>query len=100
MVINKIFKLSDTMVNEETTGHPFLKIHPKDNVLVALKDLAAGTTIKYNGREFLLKQDVKAKHKFFLDTLSAGSEVLMYGVLVGKVQKDVNLGEVMTTLNT
>lgn len=88
------------MVKEETTARTFLKIHPKDNVLVALKDLAADTLVKHSGHEFLLKEDVKAKHKFFLDNLSAGGEVLMYGVLVGKVQNDVRQGELMTTVNT
>ena len=28
------------MVNEEVLLQPFLKIHPEDNVLVALKDLS------------------------------------------------------------
>jgi altronate hydrolase len=88
------------MVKEETGVKSFLKIHPDDNVLVALKDLAVGTTISFNSHHFVLKDNVPAKHKFFTDDLSAGDEVRMYGVLVGKVQRGVNEGELMTTANT
>ncbi len=28
-----------------------LKVHPEDNVLVALKDLAKGETVQYNGEQ-------------------------------------------------
>jgi altronate hydrolase len=88
------------MVKEETGAKFFLKIHPDDNVLVALKDLTAGTPIAFDGHYFILKNNVSAKHKFFTDDLSAGDEVMMYGVLVGKVQRDVGKGELMTTANT
>jgi altronate hydrolase len=88
------------MVKEETGVKSFLKIHPDDNVLVALKDLAVGTTISFNSHHFVLKDNVPAKHKFFTDDLSAGDEVRMYGVLVGKVQRGVSEGELMTTANT
>jgi altronate hydrolase len=88
------------MVKEETGVKSFLKIHPDDNVLVALKDLAAGTTISFNSHHFVLKDTVSAKHKFFTTDLSAEDEVRMYGVLVGKVQRGVSEGELMTTANT
>ena len=42
-----------------------LKVHTNDNVIVALKDLQKGQTIRYKNEEFVLKDDVKAKHKFF-----------------------------------
>ena len=41
-----------------------LKIHPDDNVLVALKDLGAGETIQWNRGRYLLREDIPAKHKF------------------------------------
>ncbi|HET6993427.1 MAG TPA: altronate dehydratase family protein [Chitinophagaceae bacterium] len=78
----------------------FLKIHPGDNVLVALKDLAAGSPILHNGYVFELLDEVKAKHKFFLHDMNVGDEVIMYGSLVGKLQCDVSKGQVMTTYNT
>src|SRR5204862_3060966 len=78
----------------------YLKIHPDDNVLVALKDLPSGSPVLVNQDSFQLCDDVKAKHKFFLNDLSANADVIMYGTLVGKVQCDVLKGQVMTTHNT
>ncbi|MDN3654656.1 altronate dehydratase family protein [Ferruginibacter paludis] len=76
-----------------------VKMHPKDNVLVALTDLAKGETIAYSDEHFLLLDTVKAKHKFYTTDLSAGDEVIMYGVLVGKAQYPIAKGSLMTTDN-
>src|SRR5689334_16899932 len=77
----------------------YLQIHPADNVLVALKDLKKGTRIEFKDDVFELKDDVKGKHKFTLQPLNEGDEVLMYGVLVGKTTKSVDQGGVLTTKN-
>lgn len=77
-----------------------LRIHPNDNVLVALTDLKNGETIAFEGHDYLLVDDVDAKHKFFMNDMLAGEPVTMYGVLVGKVQYDVLVGTRMTTDNT
>lgn len=77
-----------------------LKVHAKDNVLVALKDLAKGQVIGYNGEQFTLQDDIPAKHKFFMQDMQTGDEIIMYGVLVGKTQMFVPAGARMTTENT
>src|SRR5690348_13948131 len=77
-----------------------LKIHPKDNVLVALTDLKKGEKIEHNGETYTLVDDVGAKHKFFIEDMKTGDSVFMYGVLVGKLQFDVPKGGRMTTDNT
>ena len=38
------------MVKDQETVGSFLKVHPDDNVLVALKDLKAGSAISFGGR--------------------------------------------------
>lgn len=76
-----------------------LKIHPNDNVLVALNDLKAGQTVSYQGKTHTLIHDINAKHKFYEDDMSTGDEVRMYGTLVGKVQYPVKSGSLMTTDN-
>ena len=78
----------------------FLKIHPDDNVLVALKDLPAGSPIFFREYSFELVEHVNAKHKFFLHDMIANDDVVMYGTLVGKVQCNVVKGQAMTTKNT
>jgi altronate hydrolase len=76
-----------------------LKVHPKDNLLVALTDLFKGEIIIYNEEKVTLLDDVKAKHKFLTEDLKHGEKLIMYGVLVGKAQIDLNAGNVITTAN-
>ncbi len=76
-----------------------LKVHPKDNVLVALTNLKAGQIVGYRGANYQLVDDVDAKHKFYTQDMQTGEEVYMYGTLVGKVQFPVKLGTRMTTDN-
>lgn len=76
-----------------------LKIHPKDNIEVALADLKSGDTIFSGGRQITLTGDVAAKHKFALQDLDPGDDVLMYGVLVGKAVDVIKTGQPITTNN-
>jgi altronate hydrolase len=76
-----------------------IKMHPKDNVLVALTDLAKNEKVIFEEQIYVLQDDIKAKHKFYTTDLKKGDEVNMYGVLVGKVQNDVLKGSLMTTSN-
>ncbi|OAQ42023.1 altronate hydrolase [Pedobacter psychrophilus] len=78
----------------------FLKIDLKDNVLVALQDLSEGRKINFENKTILIKEKIPAKHKFFIDDMHKGDELLMYGVLVGKLQNDVKCGQRMTVENT
>ncbi|WP_153801099.1 UxaA family hydrolase [Foetidibacter luteolus] len=66
--------------------HAITKVHPKDNVIVALRNLDKGEHFTYNGEEFVTAEPVAAKHKFTTQELQPGDEVYMYGVLVGKAK--------------
>jgi altronate hydrolase len=77
-----------------------LQVHPKDNVLVALDNLAKGDTVQFNGTNYTLQEDIPAKHKFFMQDLEQGDEIIMYGVLVGKAQTALVTGSRMSTSNT
>lgn len=76
-----------------------LKVHQKDNVLVALADLKAGQTVVYQGANYTLVDDIDAKHKFYIQEMTTGDEVFMYGTLVGKIQFPVKAGSRMTVEN-
>jgi altronate hydrolase len=80
--------------------HRVLKVHPDDNVIVALANLIKGETISFDGADYLLKENIPAKHKFFMRDMKQGDEIIMYGVLVGKAQVDISKGSRMTTENT
>ena len=76
-----------------------LKIHPKDNVLVALRDLPKGQTVEYGGLSYLIAEDIPAKHKFTMSPLEQGDAVVMYGVLVGKAKQPIPVGSRISTSN-
>lgn len=79
---------------------PYLKIHPDDNVLVALKDLPAGTSFTVDNGPLVVQHNVAAKHKFYLNEMQEGDPVIMYGTLVGRIHSKVPRGGLMTTSNT
>lgn len=76
-----------------------LRIHPADNVLVALTDLKAGQQVTYNGSTLTLTENIPAKHKFVARPLDPESEIFMYGVLVGKTTKPIPAGGSINTQN-
>jgi altronate hydrolase len=76
-----------------------LKIHPQDNVLVALTNLKKGDEISDCGPTFSLFSDVPAKHKFVTAALEAGDAVVMYGISIGRAVEPIRQGEVVTTRN-
>ncbi len=77
-----------------------LKIHPQDNVLVALTDLRKGETITTPEQSLTLQSDVSAKHKFAIQYLKVGDAVMMYGIRVGRAVELIRQGEVVSTRNT
>ncbi|WP_308993495.1 altronate dehydratase family protein [Mariniflexile litorale] len=76
-----------------------LKIHAKDNVLVALTDLEKGSTITFENKVYIIQNNIAAKHKFVTQDLVAEDPVYMYGVLVGKAKKSIVKGELISTEN-
>ena len=76
-----------------------LKVHPKDNLLVALTDLVKGEIIVHDEDKITLLDDVNAKHKFLTTDVMQGEEIIMYGVLVGRAQIDLKAGNRITTAN-
>ena len=76
-----------------------LKIHPKDNVLVALSDLKVGEEVRTASEALVLKSAAPAKHKIAIEDRSVGDPIIMYGVLVGKAVHPIQRGELVTTRN-
>ncbi|HEV2355615.1 MAG TPA: altronate dehydratase family protein [Puia sp.] len=82
-----------------STRSNVLKVHPADNVLVALTNLEKGTVISFEDKEYTIGDSVKAKHKFAIVDLAPGDPVTMYGVLVGKALQPVKKGGLISTAN-
>jgi len=78
----------------------YIKIDPRDNVLVALTDLSVGSRLEFEGQELIIQENIPAKHKIFLQNMLPDDEVIMYGVLVGKAICFIPRGGLMSTENT
>ena len=76
-----------------------LKIHPKDNVAVALIDQKKGDEVVVDGSSIFLTDNIPQKHKFTLADLAKGDTVYMYGVIVGITTQYVAKGGLLDTSN-
>ena len=76
-----------------------IKVHPEDNVAIALVDLWAGSSVTFEGEEIQISSDVSVKHKLALHDLSAGHEIRMYGVVVGEATTALKKGNALTVDN-
>ncbi|MEK6476074.1 altronate dehydratase family protein [Catalinimonas sp. 4WD22] len=76
-----------------------LKIHPDDNLIVALDNLSDGEVVELEGETYEIHGDIPPKHKFVTQDLKVGDKIYMYGVLVGKAMQPITKGEAITVGN-
>lgn len=72
-----------------------LRVNPNDDLIVALRDLRAGSSVTLGSETWTLRDDVAAKHKFAARDFSQGERVQMYGVVVGKTTQPVPAGALL-----
>ena len=80
-------------------AHHILKVHPSDDIIVALADLNSGTELDYEGESFQLVEDIPIKHKFAARDFATGDHIHMYGVLVGTATRAIPKGGLVSTQN-
>lgn len=76
-----------------------LKVHPSDNVIVALQNFEAGDDVRLNGQSFQLLENIPIKHKFAEGDFAEGETIVMYGVTVGKALRPIPKGTRISTEN-
>jgi altronate hydrolase len=76
-----------------------LKLDARDNVLVALAPLEAGTTVHYGAESCPVTQAVPAKHKMALVDLAPGDVIYLYGMIVGEAVTAIPRGGLISTRN-
>ena len=81
-----------------------LRIHPRDNVAVALVDLDAGTRVEVvsdeGAAEVVAADHVPFAHKMAVMEIAAGADVRKYGVPVGFATRAIRAGEWVHQHNT
>lgn len=69
-----------------------IRIHPADDVAVALRDIAKNTEVEAAGKRFVALDDIPVGHKMALRDLRDGENVRKYGSPIGHVTQDVPAG--------
>lgn len=77
----------------------FIKINNKDNVAVALKELASGTTVTLEDGSVTLLETIPAGHKFTLKAIKKDDIVIKYGYPIGYAKEEINAGTWIHTHN-
>ena len=70
-----------------------IKIHPKDNVAVAVETLTAGEKVRVNNAVLMPTQEIPAGHKVALADVHSGESVIKYGYPIGIAETDIQPGE-------
>jgi altronate dehydratase small subunit len=71
--------------------------NPNDNVATALSDLEYNNIITVQigekSREITLKQAIPFGHKFAICHIDKGNNVVKYGIVIGRSNKEIRIGE-------
>lgn len=76
-----------------------LQVHPADDAIVALRDLASGTAVSLNHNTWTLGEKIPAKQKFAAHAFATGDLITMYGVTVGRATQPIAPGALLHTHN-
>ena len=71
----------------------FIKIDPKDTVVVCLQSKKKGDVIEVDGRTITVGQDTPAGHKILLSDTPAGTDIIKYGYPIGHANVDLKAGD-------
>ena len=72
----------------------FIKIHPNDNVIVALQTIPAGTSLEVSeGVSVTSLVEIPSGHKMAITDIAANTEIIKYGSSIGFAKEDIKTGD-------
>lgn len=77
-----------------------LRIHPDDNVAVAIRPVAQGEALEAGGIAVTALEEVPQAHKIALRPIAAGENIIKYGFPIGHATQDIPAGGWVHTHNT
>ncbi|MDQ3865011.1 MAG: UxaA family hydrolase, partial [Actinomycetota bacterium] len=66
---------------------------PGDNVAIATRRLEAGTRVSYRGSEFEISHTVLEGHRFAVEPIVDGDDLLSWGLRFGRATKEIAFGD-------
>ncbi len=77
----------------------YIRIHENDNVIVAIKEIAAGETVNAGEVQVTAKETIPAGHKMAVCDIAPGGEVIKYGFRIGNAKEAIAAGAWVHTHN-
>ncbi len=77
----------------------YIQIHPTDKVAVALQPLTAGSVVRIGEKTITLLQDIPRGHKFAVQDMEAGENVIKYSYPIGLTREPITAGAWVHTHN-
>jgi altronate hydrolase len=78
-----------------------LKVNPRDNVVIAIRQITKGEDVLVDGVKLLsAAEDVAASHKIALVDIKAGGEIIRYGEPIVQARDDIGKGRWVHVHNT
>jgi altronate hydrolase len=78
-----------------TTATPLqtLRLHRRDDVVIAIAPLARGTTLETDAGPVVVERDIAPGHKIAIRAIAAGAPVRRYGHVIGEALSSIRPGE-------
>lgn len=70
-----------------------IKIHSRDNVVIALRPFSKGDVIEVDGTSIALLDEIERGHKIALTDIEEGADILKYGYPIGKATIAIKTGQ-------
>jgi len=77
----------------------YLRIHEKDNVIVALKDIEAGERVSVGDTTIVAYETIPTGHKMAIEEIPEGGRVFKYGWPIGTAKEVIKVGQWVHTHN-
>lgn len=76
------------------SGHAtVIRLSPEDNVLIAIRNLAVGAAISFDGSQHILTTAVGLGHKIAARNIVAGEKIIKCHVSIGSATQTIEQGE-------
>ena len=76
-----------------------IRVHPSDNVAVAITDIAAGSQIRLGDRLLVVRDTIPRGHKVAAAAIARGQVTIKYGFPIGESTADIEPGRLVHTHN-
>lgn len=70
-----------------------IKVHPDDNVVIAIQALSANTIVTIDGQNIEVTEAIDAGHKISIRALKCGDNIVKYGFSIGQCTQSIGIGQ-------